>query len=84
MSTGKYKLDIHGFVHHNTFRIKVTNKMQLCKAIHYSNVPRLICMFRAIFIAHHQEHLNCNYSFWFYSRVFRCRLLTAADNDTRE
>jgi hypothetical protein len=20
-------------------------------------------------IAHHQEHLNCNYSFWFYSRV---------------
>jgi hypothetical protein len=20
-------------------------------------------------IAHHQEHLNCSYSFWFYSRV---------------
>jgi len=19
-------------------------------------------------IAHHQEHLNCNYSFWFHSR----------------
>ena len=19
--------------------------------------------------AHHQEHLNCNYSFWFYSRA---------------
>ena len=30
--------------------------------------------------AHHQEHLNCNYSFWFYSRVSSA----AADNDTRE
>ena len=31
-------------------------------------------------IAHHQEHLNCSYSFWFYSRVS----LSAADvNKTR-
>jgi len=28
--------------------------------------------------AHHQEHFNCNYSFWFYSRVTSA----AADNNT--
>jgi hypothetical protein len=43
--------------------------MQLCRinllfpcslaALHVSNNV----------IAHHQEHLNCSYSFWFYSRV---------------
>jgi len=32
-------------------------------------------------IAHHKEHLNCSYSFWFYSRV---SLSAAADNDMRE
>jgi hypothetical protein len=34
-------------------------------------------------IAHHQEHLNCSYSFWF---IYVCRRLlsSAADNDTRE
>jgi len=31
--------------------------------------------------AHHQEHFNCNYSSWFYSRV---SLSAAADNNTRE
>jgi hypothetical protein len=49
--------------------------------------------------AHHQEHLNCDYSFWFYSRVSLSAAvmaekeltsvsfysaMTAADNDTRE
>jgi len=32
-------------------------------------------------IAHYQEHLNCSYSFWFI-HMCRCRLLSAADNDT--
>jgi hypothetical protein len=31
--------------------------------------------------AHYQEHLNCNFSFLFYSRV---SFSAAADNDTRE
>ena len=31
--------------------------------------------------AHHQEHFNCNFSFWFYSRV---SLSAAADSDKRE
>jgi hypothetical protein len=35
-------------------------------------------------IAHHQEHLNCSYSFWFYSRVLAAAAKSAADNDTRE
>jgi len=36
-------------------------------------------------IAHHQEHLKCSYSFWFYSRVpLSAAVMTAADNDTRE
>jgi len=30
-------------------------------------------------IAHHQEHLNCSYSFWFYSRV----TLSSAVMDSR-
>jgi hypothetical protein len=30
--------------------------------------------------AYHQEHLNCNYSFWFYSYS----TMTEDDNDTRE
>jgi len=28
-------------------------------------------------IAHHQEHLNCSYSFWFYSRVSSAAVMTA-------
>jgi len=36
-------------------------------------------------IAHHQEHLNCSYSLWFYSRVsLLAAVMTAANNDTRE
>jgi len=32
--------------------------------------------------AHRQEHLNCNYSFWFYSRAsLSAAALAAADND---
>jgi len=45
---------------------KMTNKMQLCRIIY--------CFLTALHVssdifAHHQAHLNCNYSFWFYSRV---------------
>jgi hypothetical protein len=56
--------------------------MQLCRIIYCSLTALHVS--NDIF-AHHQEHLNCNYSFWFYSRV---SLLTAvmrsADNKSRE
>ena len=45
--------------------MKMTNKIQLC---------RIICSLTALQVssdifAHHQEHLNCIYSFWYYSRM---------------
>jgi len=40
--------DVHGSVHHNTNLTEMTNKMQLCRTIYYSNVPLLLNMFRAI------------------------------------
>jgi len=45
----------------------MTNKMQLRRII--------CCSLTALHVssdifAHHQEHLNCIYSFWFYSRVW--------------
>ena len=59
-------LDIHESVHHDRIFTKMTNKMQLCRIIY--------CTLTAVHVssdifAHHQEHLNCNYSFWFYLRV---------------
>jgi hypothetical protein len=56
----------------------MTNKMQLCRIIY--------CTLTALYVssdilAHHQDHLNCNYNFWFYSHVL---LSAAADNSTRE
>ena len=45
---------------------KMTNKMQLCGTI-YCTLTALHVS-RDIF-AHHQEHLNCTYSFWFCSRM---------------
>ena len=44
----------------------MTNKMQLCRIIY--------CSLSALHVssdifAHHQEHLNCIYSFWYCSRV---------------
>ena len=36
-------------------------------------------------IAHHQELLNCNYSFWVYSRLsLPAAVMTAAGNDKRQ
>jgi len=33
-------------------------------------------------IAHHQQLLNCNYSFWFYTRLsLLAAVMTAAGND---
>jgi len=44
----------------------MTNKMQLCRVMY--------CSLTALHVSsdifpHFQEHLNCNYSFWIYSRV---------------
>jgi len=44
---------------------KMTNKMQLCRIL-YSSLTALHVL--SDIFAHHQEHPNCNYSFWFYSR----------------
>jgi hypothetical protein len=59
---------------------KMTNKMQL-RSIIYRSLTALHVL--SDIFAHHQEHLICNYSFWFYSRVsLSADVLTAADNKT--
>ena len=63
------KLDVHGSVHLNTNLIEMTNKMQLCRSIYYSIVPLIAQHVSSDIIVLHQELLNCNYSFWFYSRL---------------
>jgi hypothetical protein len=45
---------------------KMTNKMQLCRIIYCSLSALHVSRDN---IAHHQEHLICIYSFWFYSRA---------------
>jgi hypothetical protein len=60
----------------------MTNKMQLCRIIYY--FLTFLHVSRSIF-AHHQEHLNCNYSFWFYSSAsLSAAAMAASDNDARE
>jgi hypothetical protein len=44
----------------------MTNKMQLRRIIYCSLTALHVSSDN---IAHHQDHLNSNYSFWFYSRV---------------
>jgi len=61
----------------DTVFIKMTNKMQLCRIIYCSLTALHVS---SDIFAHHQGHLNCNYSFWLYSRVS----LSAAADDTRE
>jgi len=56
---------------------KMTNTMQLCRIIY--------CSLRALHVssdifAHHQENLNCIYSFWYYS----CMWLPAGVMDELE
>jgi hypothetical protein len=58
--------------------MEMTNKVQLCRTIYYSIVPLTAQQVSSDIIVHHQEFLNCNYNFWFYSR------LSAAGNDKRE
>jgi hypothetical protein len=48
--SGRQVFDTHGSVHHNTFLIKMTNKMQLFRTISYSIVSWLLYMFRAILL----------------------------------
>jgi hypothetical protein len=60
-----YKLDIHGSVHHDIIT-KITKKMQLFRLI-YCSLTAL--HFSSNTFAHHQEHFNCIYSFWYYSRL---------------
>jgi hypothetical protein len=45
---------------------KMTNKMELCRIIYCSLI---ILHVSSDIFAHYQEHLNCIYSFWYYSRV---------------
>jgi len=45
---------------------KITNKMQLCRIIYCSLIALHVS---SDIFAHHQEDLNCIYSFWYYSRV---------------
>jgi hypothetical protein len=60
----------------------ITNKMQLRRIIYRSLAA--VHVSSDIF-AHHQEHLNCNYSFWFYSRAsLSAAAMAAADNDALE
>jgi hypothetical protein len=65
------RFDIHGSVHNDTIITKMTNKMQLCRIIYCSLTALHVS---SGIIAHHQERLSCNYSFWFI-HVCRCRLL---------
>jgi len=57
---------------------ELTNNVQQCRIIY--------CFLTVLHVssdifAHHQEHLNCNYSFWIYLRE---SLSSANDNDSRE
>jgi hypothetical protein len=55
----------HVSVHHDIFT-KMTNKMQLCRIILYSLAALDVS---GVIFANHQEHLNCIYSFWYYTRM---------------
>jgi hypothetical protein len=52
-------------VHHDVIT-KLTNKMQLCRIIYCSLTALHVS---SDIFAQHQEHLNCIYSFWYYSRM---------------
>jgi len=45
---------------------KMANKMQLCRIIYCSLTALHVS---SDIFAHHQEHLNCIYSFWYYSHA---------------
>jgi len=56
----------------------MTNKMQLCRIVYFSLTALHVS---SNVFTHHQEHLNCICSFWYYSRM---SLPSAAGNDIRE
>jgi hypothetical protein len=58
----------------------MTNKMQLCRIIYYSLAAVRVS---SDIFAHHQEHLNCIYSFWYYTRMLlRVGIMGACSHDT--
>jgi len=59
-------LDIHGSVHRDVLT-KMTNKMQVCRIMYCSLTALHVS---SDILAYHQEHLNCIYSFWYYSRMW--------------
>jgi hypothetical protein len=59
--------------------------MQLCMISLLVPCSLIVLHVSSDVIAHHQEHLNCGYSFCFYSRVsLSAAVMTAADNDTHK
>jgi hypothetical protein len=56
--------DIHGSVHHDIV-YRMTNKMQQSRKIYCSLAALHVSS--SVF-AHHQEHPNCIYSLWYYTR----------------
>jgi len=61
----EFKPDIRGSVHRDII-YENANKMQLCRIIYYSLAALHVS---CDIFAHHQEHLNCIYSFWYYTRM---------------
>ena len=60
----------------------MTNKMQLCRIIYFSLTALHVS---SDIFSHHQEHLDCNYDFCFYSRAsLSAATMAVVDNDTRE
>jgi len=45
--------------------MKMANKMQQCRIIYCSSAALHVS---SDTLAHHQEHLNCIYSLWYYTR----------------
>jgi hypothetical protein len=66
---------------------KISKNMQLCRIIYCSSTALHVS---SDIFAYHQEHLICNYSFWFYSRVLLAAVMaelsstlhTAIGNDS--
>jgi hypothetical protein len=54
-------------IHCKNLLTKVTDKIQLCRIIYCSLTALHVSS--DIFV-HHQEHHNCIYSFWYYSRMW--------------
>jgi hypothetical protein len=58
----------------------MTNKMQLCRIIYFFLTALRVS---SDIFAHHQEHLNSNYSFRFYSRASLSAAAMVAADDVR-